>query len=175
MRLLLRQQLKRAVTQTDLARNLHLAIDTVKSIESRRLALPVRLQKKISAMTGLFWDREKQRWIVYETEVDFRPGGKIRRTSRPPNDDDVEDYQKLLEKYPIADRDRDALKERIDALFKLLPQSCQRQAFFDIQDCLEGLRREFKPKARDSKELDIVFAKTAGRCYLKRDFETVTL
>jgi hypothetical protein len=153
-------------TQSELSREIGVPLDTIKSIESGRRPLSRQIQKTVRVMFGVIWDQKKKQWGYRVFK--WNPKG-VKYEFCPATKADIQTYRKMLEEPPNPnhlDRDRDAVKMRIDALFEQVKAPYWMRLFESMQDSVEELREELVNKFKDRKKLDSVFAASANRSYL---------
>jgi len=153
------------VTQRQLSRIVGIPLDTIKSVESGRMSLSPRVQKNIRRFAGVVWDDKEERWI--SRSFIFRQGAITPELS-PATAADIREYRKMMEQSAAtgSDRDRDAVKMRVDALFDQIPARYWIHLLFRMQDSLEELREEFAKRFKNQEALDLAFTASANRSYL---------
>jgi hypothetical protein len=152
-------------TQTQLSHRCDIPFSTIRAVEAGQRRFSRNIQDKVKVMTGAIWDGRKRRWMVRR---DLRDAELV-----PCERADIEEYAKLLAWSGTGtfNRDRDALKMRVDALFDQIPEEQRLRLLFRILPFLDGLHKEFRRKIKNQDwekrdELDKVFKVTERRRYL---------
>jgi DNA-binding XRE family transcriptional regulator len=151
-----------AATQAELSRIIGVPLDTIKAIESGRRSklrpLSDQIRKRVLVLLGVSWHEEKERWVSRCFD------GRTVTTSVA-TAEYVKAYRQMLDQSRALDRDRDAVKMRIDALFDQIPERYWMRLLKSMQGFVDELRDEFATKFRDRKKLDWVFAMSSDNFF----------
>jgi transcriptional regulator with XRE-family HTH domain len=152
-------------TQNQLASATGIPVSTIRGIEAGQRRLTPAILRKVEHTTSASWDEKKERWIF--RSLIWKQGAILTDVS-PATADGIQAYRKMMEQSAAmgADRDRDAVKMRIDELFTQIRPRHWMHLLFSMQDSLEQLREEFAKKFKNRKAVDLAFAASANRSYL---------
>jgi DNA-binding XRE family transcriptional regulator len=153
-----------AITQADLAERCDIPVPTIRAIEAGQRKFSQAVQKKVERMTGARWDDKKKHWVSEYWQLarvrKGRMGFKV--YTIPSTHIDIQTHQEMRAKGSLdAERDRDAVKMRIDALFDEIVSRRWMHLLERIQDFLEDLsQNEFKRGFKDTQSLKRIFTWT---------------
>jgi transcriptional regulator with XRE-family HTH domain len=128
------------INQRDLAQLCQVSVDTIKSIETGRLALSSRFLENIAETITAHWDHEQGRWT--------------RRDGKPFTFADYcEHYRRMLNPSPIdraiAQGRVELIKSRIDWLFENVPDESWQRLLARLNHFLEECKRDLTSNSND--------------------------
>lgn len=169
---------EKPIPQHELARIVGMSVNTLRSIEAGSRPLGKSTLQKIEWRLGLTWDQESRQWIC--RRMTWRPGNKSKVETSVATGAHIEAYRAIMEQVGTLgqDRDRDAVKMRIDALFDQIPKASWMRLLGRIQSFLDQLPKEFseefreKSVLRENRELRSIFAVTAANTFFLTNGQT---
>lgn len=149
------------ISQPELSRLIGVPANTIKAIEAGARPLSRQLEKKIEVLTGANWDSKKKRWIF--RSLQWRDGHSHSEID-PCTAAQLRAYQDMLKETGAVapDRDRDAVKMRIDALFDQIPERYWMQLLLTMQNFLNDIREKFAKEFKDGQEVARTFHATSS-------------
>jgi transcriptional regulator with XRE-family HTH domain len=150
---------EKPIPQHELASLTGISVNTIRSIEGGHRDAGRSTLKKIEVMTGATWDPARKEWLCRRVtgEANKLKVGSVTATTAY-----IQQYIRMMKQTGSAapDRDRDAVKMRIDALFDHTPARYWMPLLASIQNSLESIQEEFFPvegKSKGKREVARIF------------------
>lgn len=150
---------EKPIPQHELASLTGISVNTIRGIEGGHRNAGRSTLKKIEVMTGATWDQTRKGWLCRRMTREGS-GFKVENVLATPAY--IQSYIGMMKQTGSAapDRDRDAVKMRIDALFDQTPGRYWMPLLAALQNSLESLQEEFFPvksKGKGKKEVARIF------------------
>ena len=177
---------EKPIPQHKLAGILGLSASTIRSIEAGQRTLGNQSLQRVERTTGASWDQKSKQWLCRRLTGPYIRQEKwhdSRIEVVPCTHDHIQAYLRVLEQTGslAPDRDRDAVKMRIDALFDQIPKVYWIPLLGRIQNFLDQLRKEFPEEGKRKSalrrgstlhKLALVFVETTDNAFFITDPES---